>query len=152
MVRVLPNSSECRVTRIAPSTNIIQGDPILNVVYDPNIKYNFLVYGRFDLDQNGVATQQDADVIKRIITQWGARVTDKLGVDTDFLVIGAEPVVPVLTEEQQNDPLEVTKQQKATQELAAYQEVLKDAREMHIPILNQNRFLAFTGQAGAVRH
>ena len=150
VLRVLPSTSECRVTRIAHGMNLMQGDPILNIVYDANIKYNFLVFGKFDLDHNGVATLQDADVVKRIITQWGARVSPKLGVDTDFLVLGKEPVVPTLTAEQLNDPLEVTKQQKATEELTAYQDVLKEAREMHIPILNQNRFLNFTGQAGAV--
>lgn len=158
VLRVLETSSECRVTRKQPGQQIIEGDPIINVVYDPNVQYGIVVYGLFDLDRNGVATENDAAVVRRMVTQWGGRLVDAkdkdgkihLGVDTDFVVIGKEPVVPTFTDEELADPINVQKQQTAKAELAAYEEVIQQARELHIPFLNQNRFLAFTGQQGAV--
>ena len=150
VVRVLDTTSECRVVHKEPGKQIMQGDPILNIVFDPNIKYKFVVHGKFDLDRNKIATEQDAQVIRRLITQWGGQTSDKLGVDTDFLVIGAEPVVPNYSEEELADPVNVKRQQDAKVELQQYQDIIKEARELHIPILNQNRFLNFVGQADAV--
>ena len=158
VLRVLEASSECRVTRKQPGQEIVQGDPVINVVYDPNVQYGIVVYGLFDLDRNGVATESDAGVVRRMVTQWGGRLVDakdksgkiRLGVDTDFVVIGQEPVVPTFTDEELADPINVQKQQTAKAELAAYEEVIQQARELHIPFLNQNRFLAFTGQQTAV--
>lgn len=154
VLRVLDAGSECRVTRRTPGQEIVQGDPIINIVYDPNVQYGIVVYGKFDLDRNGVATENDAAVIRRMVTQWGGRLVDakdkagkiRLGVDTDFVVIGSEPVVPTFSDEEMTDPINVQKQQAAKAELANYEEVIQQARELHIPFLNQNRFLAFTGQ------
>jgi hypothetical protein len=72
VVRVGNTTSECRITRTSRGATLSEGDLIANLVYDKNTKYNFLVYGNFDLDRNGVATPQDAEVIKRLITQWEA--------------------------------------------------------------------------------
>lgn len=151
VVRVLETASECRVVRREPGQQIMQGDPILNIVFDPNIQYNFLVYGRFDLDRNGIATEQDAQVVRRLVTQWGGRTSEKIGVDTDFLVIGSEPVIPNYTEEELADPVNIKRQEDAKVELQQYQDVIQEARELHVPILNQNRFLHFVGQAEAVQ-
>lgn len=150
VIRVLGDNSECRVVRRSLGQQITEGDPILNVVYDPNAKYNFVVFGRFDLDRNGIATLQDTQVIRRLITQWGANVTEQITVETDFLVIGNEPQIPSFTQEELTDPVNIKKQADAQAELEQYQNVVQEARELHIPILNQNRFLAFTGQSGIV--
>ena len=150
VMRVLPDASECRIVRREKGTQIMQGDPILNIVFDPNIKYNFVVFGLFDLDRNGIATAGDAQIVRRIVTQWGGKTSDKIGVDTDFLVIGAEPVTPSFSAEELADPVNIKKQEDAKSDLANYQDVIAQAKELHIPILNQNRFLHFTGQAGAV--
>lgn len=139
------NLSECRIVKQQPGATLTEGDLIMNLVYDPAIKYNFAVHGKFDLDQNGLATPDDAAIIKRLITQWGAKVTDRLNVDTDFLVMGKEPVLDSYSEEELKDPLNAQKLADATKELNEYQDVLKRASELHIPVLNQNRFLYFIG-------
>jgi hypothetical protein len=145
VIRVGAGSSECRIVNTTPGQNIVVGDLIENLVYDRNTKYNFLVFGNFDLDQNGVATPQDADVVKRLITQWGGKVTDKVNADTDFVVLGKEPVIPVFTKEEQQDPINAAKLAEATAQAEAYENVKRQAIELHIPILNQNRFLYFIG-------
>src|SRR4029077_13608749 len=143
VVRAGPGSSECRVIKLQPGQNIVQGDLIENLVYDKNTKYNFLVFGNFDLDQNGVATPQDAEVVKRLVTQWGGKVTDKINADTDFVVLGQEPTVLVPSKEEAADPIIQAKAQASQAANDAYQEIKRQAIESHIPILNQNRFLYF---------
>lgn len=122
-----------------------EGDLIENLVYDPNTKYNFYVYGTFDLAGNGRPTAADGEVIKRLVTQWGAKIVDNVNVDTDFVVLGKEPTLPNFTKEEQEQPLNADKLAKAQAELEKYQEVVQTARDLHIPVLNQNRFLYYVG-------
>ena len=146
VIRVGPTTSECRVTRTSPGTTLSEGDLIVNLVYDRNTKYNFLVYGNFDLDRNNVATPQDAEVIKRLITQWGANLTSELNVDTDFVVLGKEPEIPSANrDELASDPILKAKYDAAVAEAEAYADISARAREYRIPILNQNRFLYLIG-------
>lgn len=145
VLRVSADSSEARVTRKTPGSVITEGDLCVNLVYDKNTKYNFLVYGNFDLDQNKQATPQDTEVIKRLITQWGANLTDKVNIETDFIVLGKEPELPVFTREDLIEPLNAKRMSDAQADLDAYEAVRQKAVEMRIPILNQNRFLYLVG-------
>ena len=63
VVRVGAGSSECRIIMQQPGQVIHEGDLIANLVYDRNTKYQFFIYGDFDLDENGVSTPQDAEVV-----------------------------------------------------------------------------------------
>ncbi len=145
IIKVSPGSSECRIIRTTPGMQVVEGDPCVNIVYDRNAKYNVVVYGNFDLDRNGQATPADADVIKRLVTQWGGKVADKLDVATDFLVMGKMPEVPNYSQEELNDPVKVYEQEQKKKALTEYEETLARAVELRIPVLNQNRFLYFCG-------
>jgi len=145
IVRVGTGSSECRVTRQSIGTQLVEGDLIANIVYDRNTKYNFVVYGDFDMDRNNVATPQEADVIRKLITQWGGKLMDGVNVDTDFVVLGKEPTLPTFTKEELQDPFNAKKLSDAQAALDSYQNVKTTAQNLHIPILNQNRFLYLIG-------
>lgn len=145
VVRVGGSSSEARIIRQDTGTILAQGDLIANLVYDQNTKYNFVVYGKFDLDQNEKPTQTDAEVIKRLITQWGGKVSNDVSVSTDFVVLGSEPELPQFSREELQDVLNVAKLDAAQREVDAYQDVVQKARELGVPVLNQNRFLYFIG-------
>lgn len=145
VVRVGGTSSEARVVRQQSGSILQQGDIIANLVYDRNTRYRFMVYGKFDLDNNDVATAADAEVIRRLITQWGSRLVNEVSVNTDFVVLGAEPELPEFTSEELRDPLNFARMEQAQQELDAYLDVVQRARELSVPILNQNRFLYFIG-------
>jgi hypothetical protein len=138
-------SSECRITDTQPGTAISEGDIIANLVYDKNTKYNFVVFGNFDLARTGKYTPQDAEVIKRLITQWGGNVMNTINVDTDFVVLGHEPEIPDYTKDDLNDPVNKAKFDQATADAAAYDDIKEKAKDLRIPILNQNRFLYFCG-------
>jgi hypothetical protein len=146
ITRVSPGSSEAKIIKQAPGMQVYSGDLIANLVYDPNVKFRFKVFGDFDIDQDGKASAQEADVVKRLIAQWGGIVTDDLNIDTDFLVMGKEPVVPAIPPEQlKDDPIREFEQKKAVEAKEQYESVKNKALELHTPVLNQNRFLYFIG-------
>lgn len=145
VVRVGPSSSECRIINQQPGQAISEGDLIVNLVYDVNTKYRFFVYGDFDLAHTGKPTAADAVAIKRLITQWGGQVVNNITVDTDFIVLGAEPVINGYTKDELEDPLIKAKYEAELQGAAAYDDVKGKALDYKIPILNQNRFLYLVG-------
>jgi hypothetical protein len=142
--RVYADSAQCRAT-LEPGKHISQGDLIANLVYDRNVKYNFFVYGKFDLGQTNHFTDTDRDKIFALVGHWGGNVQKDINVDTDFVVLGQEPTVDELTPDQQADPFYVRRYNEQKAELQAYDDILDKARQLHIPVMNQNRFLYFTG-------
>ena len=137
------DTSECRVTRLSPGEQIAIGDLLKNLIYDPNTKYNFVVYGDFDLTHSGVASPGDAEIVKRLITQWGGRVQKDIDVDTDFVVMGKEPLLPPISDP--NDPIEVERNRLTKEKIDKYLAEETKAGQLTIPIMNQNRFLYFIG-------
>jgi len=149
IIKIGPGFSECRIIAKEPGISLVQGDLVVNLVYDRTQKYSFVVYGDFDLDGDGRTSPGDAEVIRRLITQWGGNVVNEVNVNTDFVVMGREPKVDA--KPPADNAVEQAAYQRAMAELDKYLEVRKQAMAMNIPILNQNRFLNFVGytsQAG----
>jgi hypothetical protein len=145
VVRVGQNSSECRIVHMQPGATLSEGDVIANLVYDRNTTFHFVVYGNFDVDGNGVWTPQEADVVKSLVTRWGGKLDDKIGISTDFVVLGQEPQVPALTKQELEDPILKDKYDKAVVAQKAWQSQVETANNFNIPIMNQNRFMYYTG-------
>jgi hypothetical protein len=145
VTRVLPNGSECHVTNIEGNQQIVQGDPILNLVYDRNVKFKFYVAGDFDIGRTGHPTAAGADVIKRLVAQWGGAVDSTLDVETDFVVVGTPPDVPVFTADDLKDPIKAQEMAIDKRAADAYDRIVQRAEELHVPIMNQNKFLYFVG-------
>jgi hypothetical protein len=143
VIRVLSTGSECQITRQAFGQALVEGDLIVNLVYDRNTKFNFVVYGNFDMDNNGVATPGDAEVIKRLINGWGGNVVDKINVNTDFVILGREPAIP--EKPSVDDALQMKIYEDAVAALDEYTTIAANARDYRLPILNQNRFLVLVG-------
>jgi predicted nucleic acid-binding Zn-ribbon protein len=140
---VSSDTSECRIIKTQPGQQLVIGDLIMNLIYDPNIAYNFVVYGKFDLSGTGAASPGDADIIKRLITQWGGKIQDKVDLDTDFVIMGLEPVVPPVTD--QNNANDVLKHNEIQRQRDQYEAFIAAASQLSIPVMNQNRFLYFIG-------
>lgn len=145
ITRVGGTSSEGRIINTAGGTAMVEGDIVANLIFDRNTKNKFLVYGDFDLTRTGRPSANDGEVIKRLITQWGGQVVPDINVDTDFVVLGAEPQIPTLTREEREDPVQKAIYDKAVAEAEAYGNISAKARDYRIPILNQNRFLYMIG-------
>jgi hypothetical protein len=138
-------SSQCRIIKTEVGQHINQGDLIANMVYDRNTRFDFVVYGKFDLGQTGQPKDADREKIEALIIKWGGKMQPKIDADTDFVVMGAEPKVEQFSADDLQDPFNVSTKQKEEAELKAYDDVLNQAKELHIPIMNQNRFLYFCG-------
>jgi hypothetical protein len=146
VVRVLDGASEARVLRLSPGEAIAEGDFIVNLIYDKTISYKFYVFGNFDLDRSGDPGERDAQIIRRLVSQWGGAITDQINVDTDFVVLGNEPMIPDFTpDEIAMDPVKEFQMQQATAALDAYNDIRSRAISLNIPVLNQNRFLHLVG-------
>ena len=143
VISVNPGNSTARVIRQNRGETIAEGDKIANLIYDRNVKYNFVVHGAFDMDRDGQATAAEGDQIRQLVTRWGARVADRVSADTDFIVIGAEPQVEQLPENP--TPEEIAGNVRQQGELKAYEDILDRAGDLNIPVLNQNRFLFLIG-------
>jgi hypothetical protein len=145
VTRVLSDSSECYVDQLTPGKQIVQGDRILNLIYSRNVKFKFFVYGNFDIAHSGHATPQGTNVIKRLVVQWGGSLDSKLDAQTDFVVIGMPPSVPAFSAEELKDPLNEQALANARYAFDQYENIVKEAEDLHVPILNQDKFLYFTG-------
>ena len=146
VISIGQNSTQCRIITQKAGVTLGQGDVCANLVYDRNIKPVFYIYGKFDMDQNGVATDQEAEVIKNLIVRWGGKVNDKLTVDVDYTVMGKEPVIPNYSKEEiDGSPIIRQRFEEAQAALKAYEEVRNQAGTLHIPLMNQNRFLYYCG-------
>ena len=118
------HTSQCRIVSTDKNRPLTEGDIIANLVYDPNTKLNFFVYGNFDLANNGVGSAQDTLVIKRLIEQWGGTVVNEIGVSTDFVVMGVETKPLNLSEEEKNNPEMVAKAEAVEKIRTAYKDVI----------------------------
>jgi len=140
---VQDDTAECRVVRLNVGEQLVVGDLITNLIYDPNVRYSFFVYGNFDLSNSGTSSPGDAEIVKRLVTQWGGNIVDHIDINTDFVVMGKEPEVPQVT-----DPNDVVGQNKAAGARKAqkdYLDIIAQASSLGIPTMNQNRFLYFIG-------
>jgi hypothetical protein len=141
------NVSTARITQWDPKNPIIVDDVIANLVWDSKKTNVFVVAGEFDLDGDGVADDNGAERIKALIERWGGKVEDKISVDTDFLVLGNEPQrskKPTFEETEAN-PAAMEKYETALQGIPQYDEALKKAQMLSVPIFNMDRFLYFIG-------
>jgi len=134
-----------RIVRRQRGSTLTPGDQIANLIYDPNATYKFHVYGDFDIDNSGRATTRDRDRIESMIARWGGQISDELNWDVDFLVLGKEPPLPDPLDPDEIDPTVIRAHAEATKNYETYNRLAGTARDLSVPVLNQNRFLALIG-------
>ncbi|TVQ62001.1 MAG: hypothetical protein EA378_05920 [Phycisphaerales bacterium] len=131
-------SSAARIIRQSTGNPVARGDVIANPLYDPNKIYTFLVYGLFDINNDGRATAMGRDELQAQIERWGGRITDELTGDVDFLVLGRRPTLPPAPPA--TAPLAVQQEYiRLSQLVRRYDDLLERAQRTSLPILNQNR-------------
>jgi hypothetical protein len=145
VIRVDENSSTARIVRTTRGNPIARGDVIVNPVYDPTKKYNFLVFGNFDTDRDGRVTPGEADDIRAVIVGWGGGLTDSLTGDVDFVVLGERPLVPPAPPSDAAVEF-VDRFIRARRAAEQYDRLLEQASSTSIPLLNQNRLMTLIGR------
>lgn len=147
IIRIDEASSVARIIRSNPRNPMIAGDVIANALYDPDKQYSFVVFGNFDMDNDGASTSQERNDIEGLINEWGGLLEDDLSGRTDFLVLGDRPKLPIQPGFDAPLPVQqlyITKQQ----EVERYDALFERATKASIPVLNQNRLLTLTGLRG----
>ena len=147
VLRVTEDTSTARVTRSSANQPINRNDVLINAVYSPTYTYRMMVYGKFDVNNDGKASTGEASVIRNRIQEWGGKVIDseKVTGDLDFVVIGNPPPEPLPLSSSAGD-IEVQAYTQAKNDYDTYNRIMKEATEAKIPVLNWNRFQVLTGQ------
>jgi hypothetical protein len=85
--------SEVAIDTEQPGMQVAEGDIIVNPVFDKNRATRFVILGE-------LTGRANKEMAKRVLTSAGAKVDDKVTVDTDFLVLGVKesPDAPELTD------------------------------------------------------
>lgn len=144
VVNVYVNTSECRITEESDKDPLTQDDLVANLAHDTARSYLFVVEGVFDLRGTGAPTPTGADDVKELIKQSGGRLTDVVDINTDFVVMGDTPPAP--TKPPEGAPPQVEKvYREQLKAIERYNEVLREAKAMRLPILNTNRFISVMG-------
>ncbi|MCX5633715.1 MAG: hypothetical protein NTW93_08600 [Phycisphaerae bacterium] len=141
------NTSIARINKSSKKNPIIEGDVIVNLIWDSKAVNRFVVAGEFDFNGDGDIDSDGAAKIKELIENWGGKVEDAVTIDTDFVVLGAVPQAnkkPTL-DEIQADPMATEKYEASVKASERYQEVKNQAKDFSIPVFNTKRFLNFVG-------
>ncbi len=147
VTRISETTSTARIIRSTPGRAVVEGDVIVNPVYDRNKQYTFYVFGLFDLDRENGPSERETEIVNSRIKEWGGSVREKFGGDIDFLVLGVEPTMP-LPPRPEATSAEVIKYRRDRQFFEDYQSLLTQAGHLSIPVLNQNRLLTLIGYYG----
>jgi hypothetical protein len=141
---VSENFSECRILQQDKDHPLAVGDTVANLAFHAVRTYVFTVFGEFDLHGTNNPTRYGTEEVKAAIQKFGGKLSDSIGIQTDYVVMGAEPQRP---EEPAPDagPSVQKAYQLQLQEYNQYNKAIELAESLKIPILNTNRFLILTG-------
>ena len=147
VIEIMENISKCRVVEKKKTNPILKGDLIGNLIWAKDRKYNFCVIGDFDFDGNGSIDPDGRKRIETLITAWGGKVFNEVSVDTDFMVVGQPPVVPMkpLDDFLGGQTDEAVAYKKATERAESYNGVRADGAALGVPTFNTDRFIRFIG-------
>lgn len=93
VVRVGEEHSQVQVVACEADA-ISKGDVLVNPLYVPGAVLRIATVGLFDLDLNGVATEEESAWLKVQLHQWGCAVIDDPDATVDFLIAGSIAELP----------------------------------------------------------
>ncbi|MCI0500026.1 MAG: hypothetical protein L0Y36_10180 [Planctomycetales bacterium] len=136
-----------RIIKSDKKNPVVMEDLVVNLIWDRKGANQFVVAGEFDFNNDGRIDADGTQRIKELIERWGGRVTEAVTVDTDFLVLGAEPASPPrpTQDELDIDPMSQQRYELSNQKAKAYTELLDKATNLGIPVFNQKRFMYLIG-------
>jgi hypothetical protein len=145
VISVSDGTATVRLSREIKGNPVVRGDVIVNAVYDPKKIYKFVVFGNFDTNNDGIATNFERQDVESFVKSWGGVIENDLGGAVDFLVLGERPILP--PKPSTGAPLEVVQEFiRRQRDVERYDELFKKAAETGIPILNQNRLYTLIGR------
>lgn len=144
IININSNSAVGRIVDRKPRAIINDGDVLVNVVYDPNRVFTFHVFGQFDLDYDEEADDDGTEQVRSMVRRFNGELSETMGFSTDYLVLGLEPELPVRPDDEL-DLIKMREYRVQLQNFKEYQDRIAEAKELGVPVLNQNRFLDLVG-------
>jgi hypothetical protein len=150
VINVGETTATARITSEARGNPVVKGDVVANAVFDPSKKYKFVIFGNFDADRDGLATQIERQDIEAMIRAWGGDMTEDMTGDVDFLVLGQRPLLP--PRPASDAPFEVVQEYfRREREVERYDSLNRQAQSTSVPVLNENRLYTLIGKRPADR-
>jgi hypothetical protein len=139
--------STARIISQGINRPILVGDTVANLIWDSSKTNVFVVKGDFDINGDGYIDDNAVERISELITNWGGKVEKDITINTDFVVLGNVPDVPVKPElrTQAADPSALSKYESALQKLEQYNTIKDQAQALWLPVFSYSRFLYFIG-------
>lgn len=144
VMRVYPETAECRIRASVPGDPILPGEYVGNVVFDRKRSFRFRVTGRFDLDFDGAFDSDGSETIEAMIAEWGGTVVDGIDERTDFVVIGGAPPGPRALSATPTSAEQALVDQ-AVAAVSEFDSIRREAQALSIPLLTQTQFLNLIG-------
>jgi hypothetical protein len=144
---VAKNTATARIVTSSKRNPIADGDVLINLIWDSKAVNRFVIAGEFDFNSDGYIDADGASKLTQLVENWGGKVEDSVTIDTDYVVLGTEPRMkkkPTL-DDVETDPLANEKYEASVAALEKYNEAVKQAKDLYIPIFNLKRFLNFAG-------
>ncbi len=136
-------TSDCRIVA-GKADAISEGDLVANLVFSPTRVYRFVIEGEFDLYNEGRTSPEAAQKVRTLIEGLGGKVDDEVSITTDYVIVGEKPPFPPKPRE--DAPRGTWAAYKASKaQYDHYFAIEERAAALAIPVLNTNRFLAFSG-------
>lgn len=145
--QVAEQVSAARIVKSDTKNPVVKDDVVANLIWDRNMPNRFVVAGDFDYNNDGRIDADGAQRIIELIERWGGTVADTITVDTDFLIVGVEPVLlrRPTQRELDIDPMAQQRHEMSAKKIDAYNQLLDKAASLGIPVFNQKRFLFLIG-------
>ncbi len=145
--QVTEQVSAARIIKSDTKNPVVKEDIVANLIWDRNMPNRFVVAGAFDFNNDGRIDSDGDQQIAELIERWGGIVADDITVDTDFLIVGVEPVAQrrPTQNELDTDPMAQQRHEMSIKKTDAYNQILEKAASLGIPVFNQKRFLFLIG-------
>lgn len=147
------NVSGAQINSSSTKNAIVSEDLVVNLIWDSKTSNRFVVAGDFDFDGDGRPERNGLEKIEQLIERWGGRIVDDISIETDFMVAGIRPPTPPKpsVEALELDPDAGQKYDIAMQKGQNYDMLLRQARELNVPVFNRKRFMHLTGYESLAR-
>jgi hypothetical protein len=139
--------STAKIVIYSKKKPIVPDDIAVNLVWDSKTSNKFVVAGEFDFDQDGHIDRNGSEKIEQLIEGWNGRVIDKVTIETDVIVLGTIPEMPVAptTEQIEFDPIIEQRYEADVKQVLRYDRIIEQAQILSVPIFNQKQFLYLIG-------
>ncbi len=128
-------TAEAKLIWSLPGDPVIQGDRLINMVFDRDLKLNFFVLGEFDFTGSGMIDPNGYQKVVDAVTRSGGKVSKQLSPTVNFVVMGLPP----------EKALPGQDAQKQSQQMRMYADLKDQIQALGVPVVTPELFVKYTG-------